>query len=164
MRRRRDRMPVPEPVVDETTGRVEAVLGSAVRGDRPGRVTLDDMARKIAEHNRKLAGGTFLGMSREGWARTIVAWVAGAILAIGAAWLSLRDTVAASASRSWVEEAIETHRTVETHVVTESDLDAIRAEQRTIRESQIRQEEAAKATAEVLSEIKVELRRARRRR
>lgn len=141
----------------------DALRAGEERYQRPGRETLDAFARKIAELNRAQRGRTFLWMGKEAWARLAVTWIVGGLLVAGGWWLAARDTLRAAVNEDQVEALIEKHQAAETHPETDKELDAIRVEQRVIRESQIRQEEAAKATAAALQDIKADLRRRRRR-
>lgn len=140
---------------------------------------IDAVAEKLA---RKLAGGggtipppsgapppghkTFLGLDAGGWTRMLMAWVVGVALAFGAWWLTVRDGLRERPTEERVdkklEKAVNGHEANGNHPKIEKRLDALGAEQKMIRETQIEQTQVDKQQTEVLKDIKAELRRRRR--
>lgn len=108
---------------------------------------------------------TFLGVDVGWWMRTAVGWTVAILLAIGAWWLTVRDTLKNAASQSHVEKrvheaskaAVSGHEENGAHPKIEKRLEGVEIKQEAIRDSQIRQEGTDKSQSDALDDIKDDL-------
>jgi hypothetical protein len=90
------------------------------------------------------------------------------ILVVGGWWLWVRDGISNAATRDYAVDAskaaVDTHELLGEHPKLEKRMVNVELEQRTIRESQIRQEVTAEATAETLKIIQADVKKLSRQR
>jgi len=178
--------PVPTPVARETTGELggELVGATGPHPATPGGITLapDDIINRIADRvfekmSPAGAGGgggglppdpphkQFLGIDGGGWTRIVLSWTVAILLAVGAWWLTVRDTLKGAASKDHVEErvhkaskaAVDGHEENGAHPKIEQRLESVEIKQTVIRDSQIRQEGTDKLQSQSLDDIKDDL-------
>jgi len=134
---------------------------------------LDKLAAKLMEKSGGGGGGsgtppkTFLGLSTSDWTKLVIGWSIALVAFLGTWYMSVRDGLAERPTTDQVTEAVKNtigDHAGGVHPATEHKIQIIEHEQKKIRESQIRQEESAKAQTETLGEIKQELVRIRRQR
>jgi len=150
------------PLSDEDTGRISARLHARLAGQvgAASAVTpplgtptpeefLDRLAEKLAARVGNGGGGNghrrFLGLELGGWTKLLASMILAGAVALAAWWLTVRDELANRTTGPDVHRAIieaEAHhdRDSEAHPPIQKRLEGIEVQQRTIRDSQIRQE------------------------
>lgn len=168
---------VPEPVARTDTGPLSTQMVAAMRDvgthdDSDPERFLDALATKLAQ---KTGNGpppkTFLGLSGGAWTKVVIGYLIAAMVGVFLWWLAVRDGLAERPTRNEVNTSIDNkldakvdRHTDRPHPDTDKRLVALEREQKTIRESQIRQESNDRAQSAILSEIKDDVKRLRRRR
>jgi len=171
---------IPQQIEPEDTGSLSTrmvaqladvgTMGGSVHSDSAEEF-LEKLASKLYEKGGSSGGGDpppkkFLGLSYSDWAKMVIGWSVALLAFLGTWYMTVRDGLAERPTKvevgADVQKVINDHSHV-THPGTEKRIEAIEKEQRTIRESQIRQEEADKGQTATLGEIKEELVRIRRR-
>jgi len=175
------------PLSDEDTGRISARLHSQLAGEigvapvhTPPMGTptpdqfLDQLAEKLAARVNPGGGDggghrRFLGMEVGGWTKLLASMILAGAVALAAWWLTVRDELKARTTPEQVQTRIEVEarhhaKDADAHPPIQKRLDKLTGEQRTIRESQIRQEEASATTAKALEGIAEDVKHLRRRR
>jgi hypothetical protein len=173
---------VPDVVDNEDTGPLSTRMMAAVgdvgameaQGDGDPEAFLDALATKLAQ---KSGGGggpppkKFLGLDGGAWTKLLIGYLIAAAVGVFLWWLAVRDGLNERPTRPEVQETIKTtlggaldrHENDRAHPKAQRQIDEIKVEQRTIRESQIRQEGIDKTQTETLKEIKDDVKRIRRR-
>lgn len=131
---------------------------------------LDELADKVASKvnlNGSPDDGKhkFLGIALGGWTKMIAAWVMAGLVALAAWHLTIRDELRVKPNIEQVEMEFKKHDKIsDAHPPIQARLKVIEGEQRTIRESQIRQEANDSLQTQVLQEIKDDVKGLRRKR
>lgn len=110
----------------------------------------------------------FLGLAPGSWTKLFLGWLLALLIATGTWWLAVRDGLRERPTTDQIDQIIrareQTHDgAAEAHPPIQRRLEAIDSQQRTIRDSQIRQEQIDVQQTAVLKEIKGDVKRLRRR-
>ena len=175
---------VPDAIPTEDTGRLATRLMAIVSGvdampehsDVTPERLIDMLAGKVAERVGGNGGGgppppkKFLGLDGGAWTKFLVGYLIAAVAGVFFWWLAVRDGLAARPTRDEINTSVDRklnsavdRHSDKPHPPTENRLKVLEGEQRTIRDSQIRQEQIDKTQTEVLKEIKDDVKRIRRR-
>lgn len=107
-------------------------------------------------------GKRFLGLTAGDWTKMLLAWGLATVVFVSTWYRTVNDGLDARPTKQAVEESIKQHNNAGAHPEAVERLKVLEAEQRAIRESQIRAEGVDKQQTEVLREIKTDVRRIRR--
>lgn len=168
---------VPKPVERVDTGPLSTRMLAAVadvgampvEGVPSPEEFLDALAAKLAQ---KTGGGDgpppkkFLGLGKADWIKLLIGWAVVVLVFLGTWYLSVRDGLRERPTTEQVMEVVKqgvNGHAEKTHPTTQIQIDQIKTEQRTIRDSQIRQEQIDISQSETLDEIKEDVKLIRRR-